>query len=261
MNCRLNKNNVMQQFNKAAHSYDSVAAMQRNIVDNLCLLMPAQIASQQQLIDLGCGTGYALQQLSKRYPSLEFSGVDIAPKMLEIAKQSAPQAQFLTADIENLPYPEHCFDMVFSSSAIQWCDLGLISAEIKRILRPDGHLYLSSFVQGTLANWRTIWMDQAAQQQQGFVAAQHITTRLQQLGFVDIKLKEQTLYQAYDSFNDAVKSIKQLGAGNATRSKHTGLMSKTRYLSIKQKVDRIIQDQGQLVLPYATVYITAKRGY
>jgi len=260
MNCRLNKSKVLNQFNKAAFSYDSVAAMQRTIADELCQSIPADIAPGTKLVDLGCGTGYALQKLTNKQPELSLYGVDIAPNMLEIARTKNVQAVLCTADIEQLPYHDHFFDMVFSSSAIQWCDLNRITAEIKRVTRPGGHIYISSFVSGTLENWRNLWMSEQSQEQQGFVSYQQIEDTLNHFHFINIKMKRKTLYQTFTSFNDAVSSIKQLGAGNATRSEHTGLMSKKKYLAIRTKVEDIIAEQGQLVLPYEVVYASAIRG-
>ncbi|MGH1541971.1 MAG: methyltransferase domain-containing protein [Arenicella sp.] len=260
MNCRLNKKKVLNQFNKAAYSYDSVAGMQRMIVDELCRLMPTSFSADSKLIDLGCGTGYALQQLTGLFPDLSLHGVDIAPKMLEVANEAASQVSYFAADIEHLPFNDHSFDIVFSSSAIQWCDLHRVGSEIKRIIRPDGQIYISSFLEGTLDNWRALWMDDNAQRQQHFANYQQVVDTFNNLGFTDIEIEQKTLEQTFTSFESAVSSIKQLGAGNATRSRETGLMSKTNYFSIKAAINTIIQEQGQLILPYKVVYITATAG-
>ena len=155
---------ILHQFNKAAASYDSVTKVQRDIVDQLISTMPSSMGTET-LIDLGCGTGYGLQQLGKRYQALRLYGVDIAPNMLHIAK-AVSRARLLQANLENLPYPDASLDIVFSSSAIQWCDLNKTFSEIKRVLKPGGQFYISSFTQGTLDAWRTLWMSKKALKKQ-----------------------------------------------------------------------------------------------
>jgi len=100
-----------------------------------------------RLLDLGCGTGrLSLHFARKGYHCL---GVDLSPKMLEVARQSTPPAltdhlQWLQANIaEPLPLAEGSFDYI----ACLYSTLGMISghthraavlANIRRLLRPGG---------------------------------------------------------------------------------------------------------------------------
>lgn len=55
-----------------------------------------------RLIDLGCGTGSLGERLQRRFPFIEYIGVDISPKMLQIAKAKVGSARFLQADLRDI---------------------------------------------------------------------------------------------------------------------------------------------------------------
>jgi SAM-dependent methyltransferase len=100
-----------------------------------------------RLLDLGCGTGrLCLHFAAKGYHCL---GVDLSPKMLEVACQSTPAAlmdrlQWCQANIaEPLPLPDGSFDYI----ACLYSTLGMIRgpvhraavlANIRRLLHPKG---------------------------------------------------------------------------------------------------------------------------
>lgn len=52
------------------------------------------------ILDVGCGFGLLLGHLMERgYPIKEYVGVDISPKIVEMAREKHPQARFICADI------------------------------------------------------------------------------------------------------------------------------------------------------------------
>jgi ubiquinone/menaquinone biosynthesis C-methylase UbiE len=63
-------------------------------------LQPADV-----VLDVGCGTGYLLRQIARSCPGVTGIGVDIAPKMIEVARakaaaQELPNLTFITSDWE-----------------------------------------------------------------------------------------------------------------------------------------------------------------
>ncbi|MEZ9417734.1 class I SAM-dependent methyltransferase, partial [Vibrio sp. 10N.286.49.E1] len=75
-----------------------------------------------KVLDLGCGTGYFSEQMMKR--GAEVVCADLSIGMLKKAKQRCGKSVSLyqQADAEQLPFQDGCFDVVFSSLALQWCD-------------------------------------------------------------------------------------------------------------------------------------------
>src|SRR5690606_16978167 len=83
---------------------------------------------------------------------------DIAPPMCEIAKSYAALPDYASthtvcADIAALPFPDHCFDMVFSSLTLQWVasqQLEETLTALTRHLKPGGMLAVAIIGDGSL---------------------------------------------------------------------------------------------------------------
>lgn len=94
-----------------------------------------------KLLDLGCGPGSMIKPLLDTIPNIEIYGVDISPKMIDVAKSRFPQNEFIVGDADNIPYSNEMFDIVLCSGMLHhFHQLSPILGEIKRILKPDGYL-------------------------------------------------------------------------------------------------------------------------
>lgn len=71
----------------------------------------------ENILDLGCGTGELAYSLYKR--SSNVVGVDQSKKMIMQAKDKYPQINFLIKDATNLEYDSE-FDSVFSNATLHW---------------------------------------------------------------------------------------------------------------------------------------------
>ena len=105
------------------------------------------IAPASRILDYGCGYGRALGVLhSHGYENL--IGVDPAPAMIAAARQNFPTISFeVLGDFRNTGLPEASVDAVLLFTVLTCVptDEGqrAIVAEITRILRPGGVLYIS----------------------------------------------------------------------------------------------------------------------
>lgn len=66
-------------------------------------------------LDLGCGTG--------RFLEFANHGVDISPRMIEIAQSKFPNTAIKEGSASNIPYSENYFDLIFSIHVIMHLDL------------------------------------------------------------------------------------------------------------------------------------------
>ena len=71
-------------FNKASHSYDTVAHIQRHAAEFLVgKLLALSNCVPKTILDLGTGTGYIPELLLLKYPDSSYYLNDIAYEMLE----------------------------------------------------------------------------------------------------------------------------------------------------------------------------------
>lgn len=70
----------------------------------------------KKLLDIGCGTGDLFGYLKKENIDLNYSGIDILPKMIERAYEIYPKGRFFSGDIfKESPFSKKQFDTVFCS--------------------------------------------------------------------------------------------------------------------------------------------------
>lgn len=71
------------------------------------------------IIDVGCGPGNSTRVLAGRWPNAQITGLDSSAAMIEKAKQSYPDQEWIVGDAAGFE-PGAAFDLVFSNAVIQW---------------------------------------------------------------------------------------------------------------------------------------------
>lgn len=136
-----------------ANSYHAFFAAVTALATNP-LLEDADLRAGTRLLDVACGPGALTAEATKR--GARAVGIDLSPRMMELARRLHPTIEYREADVEHLPFPDHAFDAIV-------CAFGLghfprpeaALAECVRILIPGGRIAFS---------W---WDDPARQRIQG----------------------------------------------------------------------------------------------
>jgi malonyl-CoA O-methyltransferase len=256
----LAKTKIKQSFAIASTSYDSVALLQRK-VGGLLLQRIGSIGQVGAVVDLGCGTGFLIDELlgQKTCVPEQIIALDIALPMLQTARnklKSNYKVTYLCADVEYLPLHPQSVGLVMSNLAFQWCGrLEKTFADIKRILKPDGQFYFTIFGQRTLHELKGAWQ---AVDDYTHVNAFHnesqLTDFLQQAGFQQTELETRSYISTYESVWDLMAELKQLGA-------HTVMAGCNKQLTSRSAMQRMIaayqkQDENGLI-PATFEVITA----
>lgn len=92
------------------------------------------------MLEIGCGTGHWTAFFSEM--GFQVTATDVSQEMLSIAKgKPISNAEFLEADVLQLPFPDHHFDQVAVITALEFCgNIEQAFSEIKRVLKPNGWL-------------------------------------------------------------------------------------------------------------------------
>jgi len=102
------------------------------------------INPETKVLDLCCGSGQATQVLVQY--SQDVTGLDASP--CPRAQQNVPQAHYVEAFAENMPFPDNQFDLVHTSAALHEMEpsqLRQILKEVYRVLKPAGVFTLVDF--------------------------------------------------------------------------------------------------------------------
>ncbi|MEH2179643.1 class I SAM-dependent methyltransferase [Nostoc sp.] len=104
------------------------------------------IHSDSQVLDLCCGSGQTTEFLVKT--SQNVTGLDASPKSLQRARLNVPEASYIEAFAEEIPFADNLFDVVHTSVALhemQPQQLRKIINEVYRVLKPGGVFTLVDF--------------------------------------------------------------------------------------------------------------------
>ncbi|MDG1818951.1 MAG: malonyl-ACP O-methyltransferase BioC [Porticoccaceae bacterium] len=243
---RLDKARVAESFGRAAQRYDSAAVLQHKIGEKLLSDLSPDDALDN-VIDLGCGTGYHSPQLQKHYANAEVIGVDISAAMLAYAATQYPQGHWLCADAEDLPFEDNSQSLVFSNFALQWCeDLDQLAAQLYRVLKPQGQLCFAVPGPETLKELRSAW-----QQVDGRVHVNRFNSlldwqsALQSAGFKQVELHSENIIQQHQSVRELLMELKDVGAHNNNVGKQTTLTGKQHLKALYAAYEGYRQADGR----------------
>jgi ubiquinone/menaquinone biosynthesis C-methylase UbiE len=152
----------------------------------------AQLQPGDAVLDVGCGTGTLAMEVARRVGRAgRVAGVD--PSTQQIARARAKAArrhlpiEFQMGVIEQLPFPDQTFDVVFSTLMMHHLPAPLKRqglAEIARVLKPGGRLVIADFKR---KQERT---GQAARFHAGGSSMQDLTALVKDAGFDHLETEE-----------------------------------------------------------------------
>lgn len=140
----MDEKSVVTAYRRMANSYDrlfgAIFEPGRKLVVDRMNCQPGD-----HILEVGVGTGLSLPH----YPAQsEVIGIDISPHMLEQARkrvtdENLRNVHLQVMDAQKLTFPDHSFDKVtamYVASVVP--DPQAMVAEMKRVCRPDGDLFI-----------------------------------------------------------------------------------------------------------------------
>lgn len=253
---------IRGSFDQAAESYDSAAALQREVVDRLIERLDYIRIQPELILDVGVGTGYCARELRKKYKKAGVLALDLAPGMLKVARNNASRwdrwrgtQRFVCGDAQKLPLADDSVDMIFSSLAIQWCnDLDGAFREFQRVLKPGGLLMFASLGPDTLKELRASWrsVDDYAHVS-AFMDMHDVGDGMLRARLADPVMDVENIVLTYDSVKALMQDLKALGSRNATQGRASGMTGKNKWRAMQQAYEQFRRD-GLLPATYEVVY-------
>jgi malonyl-CoA O-methyltransferase len=276
----------VNNFNKKAHHYASNAKIQQIIANDLYHLCPS---NKELTLDLGMGPGVNLKKLLEK--STLVLGVDIAPNMvIEANNLNLYNSLGIIADAHNLndalnkhlnnstnlnncvldkiddsyikklyPFQNkfkqlHGFDMIFSSLALQWCNLDVVLKQLKYCINKNCFIAIAFPIEGTL-NELKIATEQCSLNAHinQFLTEKEVYNLIKNSEFKNLKIEFKTYYDKFDNIDDFLYSIRGIGANQSSKNQQT--FSKKNYLTLRNYLHQTLIEKHYLTHTYKISFI------
>lgn len=120
------------------------------------MLDAAAVSSSTKFLDVGCGGGSASILAEKR--GAKVYGIDASSGLVVTASSRLPNSEIIEGDIENMPYSDGQFDVVFAANVIQYAENRQKAAsELARVCSPTGRVVAGLFGHPRRVAYRAIF--------------------------------------------------------------------------------------------------------
>lgn len=215
----VDKRRVGAAFSRSAGAYDARAEVQRVVQDRVLALLDVAAPGARRVLDVGAGTGALLARLLAARPGLSACAVDLAPGMCGTARVAAPGAAVSAADAEALPFRDGAFDLVVTTSTLQWLPrVSPALEEARRVLAPGGVLCVALFGARTLFELREAWREAGGERALGthrFLAREELAAALAAAGLAVEETRDEELVERHPDARAVLRALKAVGASNA----------------------------------------------
>lgn len=245
----LNKNLVAQRFAKAGQSYSEHAIVQKQICQNLTVLLQQFCpTTMSRVFEIGCGSGNLTRLIAASFQIEELILNDLYADVQQHFNHQE-NLKWLIGDVETLAFPQQ-LDMIVSGSALQWMqDLPRVLQDCHTALNEKGWLCFSTFGQKNL-----IEIKELTGQGLSYWSIENWNNALTQAGFEVLHLSESEAQLYFDSPKAVLQHLKATGVTATAQHRWT----KQTLQQFYQEYDRFKHAEGYS-LTYHPIYCIARR--
>ncbi|MFH1394612.1 MAG: methyltransferase domain-containing protein [Candidatus Omnitrophota bacterium] len=220
----MNKEMIQKNFSRNAAHYSAHSTVQKKcakkLFDMICL------RNFDNILEIGCGTGFYTNMLRERYPAAQITAVDISPEMINLAKKeyACRNVKFEVLDAEKV-FPERKFDLITSNAVFQWFEnIGVSVKHFAKILNPGGSFCFSIYGRETFAEFEQVlnlyWGVNNILSSSRFLPEETISKVMKE-SFKEVVVKSLFLKTQFCSLMDFLQEIKFSGCrGEGLKNQH-----------------------------------------
>lgn len=156
------------------------------------------VGTSGPICDLGCGPGHVARYLHEQ--SVQVLGVDLSPRMIELARQLNSGIEFHIGNMEALEVADESWSGIVAFYSIIHISRSRIPAVLRefwRVLRPSGEVLLAFHVGDEVRHFDTLWGQQVSL---NFIFYQRswIEECLRTAGFEIVESMERPPYEGFE---------------------------------------------------------------
>lgn len=137
----------VQRFDEFADEYASRFENVSGYIDQLTYFCNQIKSDKPAILELACGPGNVTRFLKNNFPESRIFAVDLAPRMIEIARKTLPDVDFRVMDVRRISEIDGKFDAVMCSFCLPFlskADSAKLIGDCSALLNHGGIIYLST---------------------------------------------------------------------------------------------------------------------
>ena len=243
---------IKDNFSRSAMHYEKYADIQAKLAQELLEEVIGAGYKANEVLDIGCGTGWLLGELKRFLPQSRLWGLDIS---LEMARTTmAKLGDVLAADAAFLPFKDNALDLVLSNAVYQWVpDLEAAFKEAHRILKPGGCFMFNCFGAKTLRELRQCF----GIEETFLPRADFIREALERSGFSCPEFKARDCSRHFDNLADILSWLKYIGVNRINQ--HQGLLTPAQLAKADHFYRSNFRSNGQVYASFEVISVKVKK--
>lgn len=246
---------VRRNFSRHADTTDAVSALNREVASRMAERLDYIRIDPHRVIDVGCGTGPDIAELTRRYPAAQVIGVDAAVAALRLARPArgllsrvnpfsrASAAAVACADVEHLPLAAGTVSLAWSNLMLNWLDDPLPALkELGRVLEVGGMVMFSTLGPDTLKELRASFPRADGDRIHRFIDMHDLGDALLKAGFGDPVMDMQMITLTYADLDGLLRDLRLSGAASAACSRPKGLTGRGVWEQARSRYETLRQD-------------------
>lgn len=239
-------------FNRAMTTYDDHSQLQDQTALKLIHHLKQINFDSNYMIDVGCGTGKNTIKLAQSFSYKKFHAIDNVASLLKLTKNRGISYQIETflSDFNEFSQLFDYYTLIFSNMALHWStNIAETLEKLHRALKTNGIIAFAIPLTGTLAELNP-------EHRNVFDSSELIQRYLFESHFKIIMAQSETFQIQFNSYLEALKSIKLFGGNCLIQPKLTYLLGKN---SLKKLFNKTNDPLGKVVLTYQIGFFIAKK--
>jgi ubiquinone/menaquinone biosynthesis C-methylase UbiE len=126
----------VQKYSLSPTRRDIIAEIKKLIVQS----------GSYNILDMGCGIGQLIREMQEEFKGfhIKYTGVDISPKMIEIARDKDNNSTYINCSIDDFTASNTKFDIIVCSHSFPYYpDKEATIQKFSNLLKEEGHLLLA----------------------------------------------------------------------------------------------------------------------
>lgn len=268
---KLEKKRIAHIFNRQAKAYDKHAVIQQRMAHRMIQTMDENGVEAEEVLELGCGTGYLTLILSERFPNARLTGIDLSERMVATARErTGEQVCLRVGDAEVESLERGCYDLIAANAVIHWFQSpGNTLRRLVDALRPGGFLICSTFGPDTLQE--LAWIYSAVEEEMSLPPSRRVGDFRPERGWLQFMklagIAHPQFLQCwqrlpYPTGRDLLSAVQGMGAGG-TRMREQPLSPIREKLFLEEvlrRYDRMYRDRDGVYATFQLIQLYGRKG-